>query len=375
MNLQSIIVTNCIGIAMLVVLQISSYLVRQRKLPSDRVFTAMIFLTAAACATETISFIVDGKSFFGARAAAYITNTLSYAINVTVSYLWCIYVDLRLYKQESRLKKYYSWLSLPTILLVLALIPNLKWGYFFTIDSANLYHRQPLGYIYYLSVFLYLGFSVCVRYRYYKGSAKTRFFPIWMFLLPIIIGTTAQMIFYGISLAWCSVALGLVGTHMSLQNELSYIDPLTKLCNRNYLDHVLAEVKRKGTKMGGVMIDIDFFKSINDMYGHSVGDEALISAAEIINAAKPSKSLSVRFAGDEFIILARADSEYDLINMENSLRNQLEKFNSSDRTPYKLSFSIGTALFSSKKTIDSFLNEMDDNMYSEKKQKHCRSTA
>ena len=53
MNLQSIIVTNCIGIAMLVVLQISSYLVRQRKLPSDRIFTAMIFLTAAACATET----------------------------------------------------------------------------------------------------------------------------------------------------------------------------------------------------------------------------------------------------------------------------------------------------------------------------------
>ena len=70
MNLQSIIVTNCIGIAMLVVLQISSYLVRQRKLPSDRIFTAMIFLTATACATETLSFMVDGKSFFGARAAA-----------------------------------------------------------------------------------------------------------------------------------------------------------------------------------------------------------------------------------------------------------------------------------------------------------------
>ena len=123
------------------------------------------------------------------------------------------------------------------------------------------------------------------------------------------------------------------------------------------------------------MIDIDFFKSINDMYGHSVGDEALISAAEIINAAKPSKSLSVRFAGDEFIIIARVDSEFDLINMENSLRNQLDKFNSSDRTPYKLSFSIGTAIFSGKKTIDSFLNEMDDNMYKEKKSKHCRSTA
>lgn len=375
MNLQCIIVTNCIGIAMLVILQISSYLVRQRKLPSDRVFTAMILLTALACASETISFIVDGKTFFGAHTAAMLTDTLTYAINVTTSYLWCIYVDLRLYKQESRLKKYYSWLALPTVILLLALIPNLKWGYFFSFDENNVYSRQPLGYIYYISVFLYLGFSVCVRYRYYKGSAKTRFFPIWMFLMPIIIGTTAQMIFYGISLAWCSVAMGLVGTHMSLQNELSYIDPLTKLCNRNYLDHVLADVSRKGTELGGVMIDIDFFKSINDMFGHSVGDEALISAAGIINAAKPAKSISVRFAGDEFIIIARVDNEFELMNIENSLRNQLEKFNASDKTEYKLSFSIGTALYNSSRSIDSFLNEMDDKMYSEKKGKHCRSTA
>ena len=375
MNLQSIIVTNCIGIAMLVVLQISSYLVRQRKLPSDRVFTSMILFTSLACGSETIAFIVDGKVFTGAHAIAVISNSLSYAINITISFLWCMYVDLRLYKQQSRLKKYYTWLAMPTILLLLALLPNMKFGYFFSFDENNVYSRRPLGYIYYLSVFLYLALSVCVRYRYYKDSAKAKFFPIWMFLMPVIIGTTAQMIFYGISLAWCSVAIGLVGTHMSLQNELSYIDPLTQLYNRNYLDHVLADISRKGSHMGGIMIDIDFFKSINDMYGHAVGDEALIHAAEIIRNAKPAKSISVRYAGDEFIILAKAENEFDLMNIENSLRKQLEKFNNSGKTEYKLSFSVGSALFSEKRDIDSFLNEMDDNMYSEKRRKHCRSTA
>ena len=123
------------------------------------------------------------------------------------------------------------------------------------------------------------------------------------------------------------------------------------------------------------MIDIDFFKSINDMYGHAVGDEALIHAAEIIRNAKPAKSISVRYAGDEFIILAKAENEFDLMNIENSLRKQLEKFNNSGKTEYKLSFSVGSALFSEKRDIDSFLNEMDDNMYSEKRRKHCRSTA
>jgi diguanylate cyclase (GGDEF)-like protein len=360
---------------MLVVLQISSYLVRQRKLPSDRVFTSMILFTSLACGSETISFIADGKVFTGAHAIAVISNSLSYAINITISFLWCMYVDLRLYKQQSRLKKYYTWLAMPTILLLLALLPNMKFGYFFSFDANNVYSRRPLGYIYYLSVFLYLALSVCVRYRYYKDSAKARFFPIWMFLMPVIIGTTAQMVFYGISLAWCSVAIGLVGTHMSLQNELSYIDPLTQLYNRNYLDHVLADISRKGSHMGGIMIDIDFFKSINDMYGHAVGDEALIHAAEIIRNAKPAKSISVRYAGDEFIILAKAENEFDLMNIENSLRKQLDKFNSSGKTEYKLSFSLGSALFSEKRDIDSFLNEMDDKMYSEKRLKHCRSTA
>lgn len=375
MNLQAITVANSIGVIMMIVLQISSYLVRQRRLPSDRVFTAMILVTSAGCATETISFMVDGRTFQGAHTISVITCTLLYALNVTLSFLWCIYVDLRLYKQESRLKKYYRWLAVPTLILIAALIPNIRFGYLFSFDPGNVYSRQPLSNIYYLSVFAYVGFSVCVRYRYYKESPQSRFFPIWMFIMPLIIGTTAQLIFYGISLAWISAAVGLVGVHMALQNELSYIDPLTKLYNRNYLDHVLSEACHKGTKIGGVMIDIDFFKDINDMYGHSVGDRALISTAKIIREAIPSKSIAVRFAGDEFVIISKADNEFELINIERSIRNQLDKFNNSNNTDYQLSFSMGMSILEKNDTPDSFMNDMDEKMYSEKHRKHCRSAA
>lgn len=375
MNLQAITVTNLIGVTILFVLLISSYLVRQRKQLSDRVFSAMIGITIAACLGETVAFWVDGKTFAGATAITSVTNTVLFAMNVSLSFMWCVYVDLRLYKQKSRLKKYYTRLAIPSVLLILALIPNLKWGYLFSIDENNVYHRQPLGYIYFFSVFLYLGLSVVVRHRYYKGSPKARFFPIWMFITPIIIGSTTQLLFYGISLVWCSIAIALAGTYMSLQNELSYIDPLTQLYNRNYLDHILSDISCRGAQVGGIMIDIDFFKSINDMYGHSTGDKALINAAEIIRSAKPSKSVAVRFAGDEFIIISEADSEFDLLNIEKSIRNHLSKFNAEDRSDYQLSFSIGKSLFSGADTIDKFLNEMDDNMYTEKRKKHCRSTA
>ncbi|MCR4796219.1 MULTISPECIES: GGDEF domain-containing protein [Ruminococcus] len=375
MNLQAITVTNLIGVTILVVLLISSYLVRQRRQLSDRVFSAMIGITIAACIGETASFWIDGKAFAGARTLSAVISTALFAMNITLSFMWCVYVDLRLYKQKSRLKKYYLRLAIPSAALILALIPNLKFGYLFSIDENNVYHRQPLGYIYFFSVFLYLGLSVVVRYRYYKGSQKAKFFPIWMFIAPIIIGSTIQLFFYGISLVWCSIAIALAGTYMSLQNELSYIDPLTKLYNRNYLDHILSDIASRGAHVGGIMIDIDFFKSINDMYGHSTGDKALINAAEIIRSAKPAKSVAVRFAGDEFIIVSEAENEFELLNIEKSIRNHLSRFNAEDRADYQLSFSIGKSLFGDDSTIDRFLSEMDDNMYSEKRKKHCRSTA
>lgn len=375
MDLQTIIAINSIGVIMMIVLQVNGYIVRQRRLPSDRIFTAMILITSAGCATESISFMTDGRTFHGAHIISVITCTLLYALNVILSYLWCVYVDLRLYNQDKQKKKNYRHLLVPTVILLLSLIPNIKFGYLFKFSPDNFYSRQPLSYVYYISVFIYIGSTICVRYKYYKDSPKVKFFPIWMFVAPLLVGTTSQLIFYGVSLAWISAAVGLVSIHMGLQNELAYIDPLTKLYNRNYLDHILKDASRKGEVIGGVMIDIDFFKGINDMYGHSVGDKALMNTADIIRAAIPAKCIAVRFAGDEFIIISRTDNEFELINIERSIRNQLNKFNDSGISDYQLSFSMGRSVFEKNTSPDNFMNEMDDRMYSEKRRKHCRSTA
>ena len=53
------------------------------------------------------------------------------------------------------------------------------------------------------------------------------------------------------------------------------------------------------------MVDVDYFKEINDTYGHHVGDEALIDVARILLFGKPDKAIAMRFAGDEFILLLK----------------------------------------------------------------------
>lgn len=368
MNLQSIIITNCIGCAILLILLISSSLVRRRHTLSDKLFTFMIVLNGFACLDETLTFICDGLDFPGARIISFFGDSMLYIANMILSFSLCMYTDLRLYRDPRRIRKLYPKLAVPSIFCILLLIPNLKWQFIFSISDENIYKREAVGYLYYLVSLFYLGYTLLLKRRYVRQYEKKAFFPIWMFIIPFAAGTLTQLFVYGVSLAWTSVALGLVGIHMSLQNELSYIDPLTNLYNRNYLDHILSDIDNRGVSIVGLMIDLDFFKSINDKYGHSVGDDALVDAARIIKTSIPPKAVAIRFAGDEFIVIMRTKDKSEVIDIEKSIRSAVEEFNALGQKQYSLSFSIGGSMLNI--SIDEFLREMDENMYIDKKKRH-----
>ncbi|MCR5669543.1 MAG: GGDEF domain-containing protein, partial [Butyrivibrio sp.] len=152
------------------------------------------------------------------------------------------------------------------------------------------------------------------------------------------------------------------------------IDTLTGLYNRAYLDYQLENgMKIPGKYHGGIMIDVDYFKQINDTYGHSVGDEALIDVARIITLAKPDKAIATRFAGDEFIILLADTSEKELESVLKSFKDELKLFNETEQRLYKLSLSMGYSIFEpGKDSVDDFLKHMDDKMYKEKEETHAR---
>ncbi len=371
MNLQSIIITNCLGFAMMLVLLISSYIVRRQRRDKDKVHTALILLTASGCFTEMYTYLVDGRHFAGARLLSYIGNTWLFFANISVAFLWCIYTDLRLYQKPERIKEGFLKLSVPALVFFALLLLNLPLHFVFSIDADNVYHREAVGYAFYLPTLGYLFYSLVLRERFVRRHGRLEFFPIWMFLTPIFIGATVQAVIYGISVGWCATALGLIGMYMSEQNELSYVDPLTRLFNRSYLDHKLLEYRQNGKRAGGLMIDIDSFKAINDRFGHTVGDRALSDTAGILSRAVPPDALCIRFAGDEFVVL-RKDSSLEMMNeIKEAVLIELDRFNSENERPFALSLSIGAA--SSDLTADSndtFLNAMDKRMYEMKRLSH-----
>ena len=117
-----------------------------------------------------------------------------------------------------------------------------------------------------------------------------------------------------------------------------------------------------------MMLDMNGFKSINDNFGHSQGDETLVSLADILEKTVGEDGTVVRFAGDEFVILLNTEKENVAEKCKVQIKENLDEFNKSSQKNYKLSASIGYGVFDlSKCSIDRILRRIDKRMYEDKK--------
>lgn len=103
-----------------------------------------------------------------------------------------------------------------------------------------------------------------------------------------------------------------VKTHLKLKvqtdllEELTSLDPLTNVANRRRLDEVLkiecSRSRRSGSSLSLIFLDVDYFKSFNDIYGHAAGDECLIKvAAALKSALYRDTDFVARYGGEEFV--------------------------------------------------------------------------
>jgi diguanylate cyclase (GGDEF)-like protein len=143
--------------------------------------------------------------------------------------------------------------------------------------------------------------------------------------------------------------------------ELVDRDPLTGLANRRALPDVLRSVFRTGATI--LFFDLNDFKGINDRHGHQTGDECLKRFARVLQASFRPDDHVIRYAGDEFVVIApAADSDQIVARVEN-VRERL-KFERSDGPPIK--FSVGHATVPVNGDAEAALREADEAMYRQK---------
>jgi diguanylate cyclase (GGDEF)-like protein/PAS domain S-box-containing protein len=110
--------------------------------------------------------------------------------------------------------------------------------------------------------------------------------------------------------------------------QLANTDPLTGLFNRRVFLERLAQESERLSRLGGfaafLMLDLDFFKQVNDTFGHTIGDEVLKNFADIMRKNSRNIDVPARLGGEEFAILLLSTNQHDATIMAERLRKQVE---------------------------------------------------
>lgn len=156
--------------------------------------------------------------------------------------------------------------------------------------------------------------------------------------------------------------------------KLSVTDDLTGLYNRrhalNIAGNEVSRSKRYSSPLGLIMLDVDRFKEINDKYGHLVGDDVLITVADVLKENIRTPDTVARYGGDEFIIILPQTENDQAKSIAERLRNKVSEkyFVTGKGNQIRLTISIGvTQLRDDSDTLEDLIRRADSALYSSKK--------
>ena len=308
---------------------------------------------------------------------------------------------------------YYSIIdSLPTIAIVLTCI----W----------LFLRQLLNPAYSLStaiVFGGMGYAMVIFLIWTGGIEGTGF--MWLYLIPVIaamglplryiiidncilmtivlilmftplrdfmsweypfayqIGISISLLFVMICSYMTEVARHnthekLTVASKKLQN-IALTDPLTQVYNRRALETHYGSMKEKHFGIAFAMMDLDFFKKINDSYGHDIGDKTLSHVVKLTRESIPSDASVYRWGGEEFLLVLKTSIPEEFAKTLENLREKIEKnplvFAEGLHTTIKITVSIGGVYPDEELTIGECIRLADMYLYKAKEQGRNRVVA
>jgi diguanylate cyclase (GGDEF)-like protein/PAS domain S-box-containing protein len=155
----------------------------------------------------------------------------------------------------------------------------------------------------------------------------------------------------------------------NLEQKANY-DMLTNIHNRNYFDSIIGkkfhQMLTLEQEVSLIMFDVDYFKKINDQYGHDIGDKALIYLVQIVKKFIRKNDILVRWGGEEFILLIEANLSMAK-DIANKLKNNIELETFKLKDIPTLTCSFGIVYMGNFKSFDKAYKAVDKKLYLAKK--------
>ncbi|MDD2652831.1 MAG: GGDEF domain-containing protein [Sulfurimonas sp.] len=138
---------------------------------------------------------------------------------------------------------------------------------------------------------------------------------------------------------------------MEKLRDTSLRDGMTGLYNRRFLeeviDKIMSQATRKKDTYAVLMLDVDFFKMVNDTYGHDVGDRVIVALAKVLKSSIRESDLAIRYGGEEFVVMLHNANDEGMMSIATKIHSEFAKlaFDVGNGEPLRKTISIGIAKF------------------------------
>ncbi len=331
-------------------------------------------------AAEIFWALVDGGVLEQTRELLYLSNTFTYILISIVAYSWFVVSELLQRDKFIEDPKNRLLLAVPVAAYSILCASAYWTGLIFFIDeNGHLVNGKfyvflvvfPFGYLIAASVKAFLRYANKDRYAERGIYLMIGIFP----LAPLILGIL-QSIYWRIPLLCYGAVLAVFYVYTTTIDNLISIDPLTQTNNRNQMYRYLVQKMRKeedGMGLFLIIVDIDRLRNINDSYGRTEGDRALIRVSSAIKDAcqgPRSRMFVSRYGGDEFVIIAEMAYRAEAVWLSEQIRSNIKRATNIDGVSYDVTVSIGISQydFLAPVSLQAFIARADSDLYQNKKQ-------
>ena len=308
---------------------------------------------------------------------AFALKTLYHASLAMGVYCWCGFADIqnrgRYFARRTTRRATLVLLALPVALLLY----NIKSRLLFDVTPDGVYTRGALfhwemGYFSALSI----AFSLSMLARLPEELEPSRRASIWLtasFPLAVLASWLLSQVGEQVPVICVCVTIELLCLYVDTSTRQISLDKLTQVNNRqNLLSFLEYKMKYHQESIFLLMIDVDYFKPINDTYGHLEGDEALKVISGILKkscAGYRRRPYIGRYGGDEFIIILEGTRE-EMETLCETIRTLLREYCEQAHKPYNLTVSIGVGRWHPDMNPQSFIAAADAQLYEVKRARH-----
>ena len=285
-------------------------------------------------------------------------------------YAWCGYADTECRGQLFNVRKKQLLAGLPLVGMAALIISNLWTHRMFVIDEGEAYMRSGLFQVemaLLVAVTTAMAVKLLVRRQNETDPIKrSHMMLVASFPLCLIVAWALTFIGEGLPIICVTITIELLCLFMGTSTQQISMDKLTQVNNRqNLLGFLDYKLLNHDEKIFLLMMDLDYFKTINDTYGHLEGDDALIRAAQALKIACGDfkrRPYIARYGGDEFIVVIES-SKPEAEALIARIRETLSGLNDQAKRPYTLAFSIGVGEYHPGMNANDLIEAADHALY------------